>query len=282
MLTTAQIEHSVIWACKQEVYAPKPGNVNCFSGSDTMQAQDFINSAYAIAPVMAHNNLSVGNMILQAITATRRVVNCNTNLGIVLLFAPMCKAVQRCHHIDGLPMLLADVLNNLSVDDTRKCYQAIRLAAPGGMGLQAQQDINNEPDITLKEAMALAKNYDTIAAQYLNNYQQIWQLTLPSFISAIKSGENVVWACNFAYLSLLAEMLDSLICRKYGIECAQEVMFKAKEITNKLCKNKPLSYFEADIISLDTELKQKRINPGTTADMTAIALLVYAFGQALC
>ena len=88
MLAEKTIEACIIWACEHEVSAPKPGNVNCYSGGHNMQLQDFIKSAHAIAPVMAQKGLSVGELILQGIQGTRTVVSCNTNLGIVLLFAP--------------------------------------------------------------------------------------------------------------------------------------------------------------------------------------------------
>jgi len=58
-------------------------------------------------------------------------------------------------------------------------------------------------------------------------------------------------------------------------------MNESKEMLRKLNGNNKLSQIESDIILLDKELKQKAINPGTTADMTAATLLVYAFEQAL-
>ncbi|NQY27404.1 MAG: triphosphoribosyl-dephospho-CoA synthase [Piscirickettsiaceae bacterium] len=281
MLTVEQIEQCVIWACEKEVSAPKPGNVNCFSGGHNMQIEDFINSAHAIAPVLARTDLSVGQIILQSIIATRTVVNCNTNLGIVLLFAPLCKAIQNCDEIDHLPIELEKVLNNLSIQDAIDCYQGIRLAEAGGLGNSEQQDINEEPSITLKEAMFLAKDYDSIAAQYINNYHDIWQTGLPNLTSAINCGESVVWASAFAYLNLLSALPDTLICRKKGLECAQEIQRKAGKIIDFSLEINQLSSFELDVISWDNELKQKAINPGTTADLTAATLLIRAFGQAL-
>ncbi len=281
MLTVEQIEYCVIWACENEVSAPKPGNVNCFSGGHNMQIEDFINSAHAIAPVLARSDLSVGEMILQAIQATRTVVDCNTNLGIVLLFAPLCKAVQEIDNIEQLPTELEKVLNNLSIQDAIDCYQGIRLADAGGLGKSEQQDINEEPIITLKEAMFLAKDYDSIAAQYINNYQDIWQIGLPNLTSAINCGESVVWAGAFAYLKLLSRIPDTLICRKQGKECALDVQEKAGSLVNFSLKNNRLSNFESHVISWDNELKQEAINPGTTADLTATTLLISAFGQML-
>ena len=281
MLTVEQIEQCVAWACEKEVSAPKPGNVNCFSGGHNMQVADFIKSAHAIAQSLSQPDRPVGQMILQAIKATRTVVDCNTNLGIVLLFAPLCKAIQHCNHIEQLPIELEKVLNNLSIEDAIDCYQAIRLAEAGGLGTSDQQDINNEPTITLKDAMFLAKDYDSIAAQYINNYQDIWQIGVPNLTSAINCGESVVWAGAFAYLNLLSVLSDTLICRKQGMECAKEVQSKASELIDFSLEINQLSNFESQIISWDNELKQRAINPGTTADLTATTLLVYAFEQAL-
>ncbi|MFW5450996.1 MAG: triphosphoribosyl-dephospho-CoA synthase [Methylophagaceae bacterium] len=277
MLNTNQLQQCIIWACEQEVSAPKPGNVNCFSDGHNMAVQNFIDSAHAIAPILAQTNSNVGEMILQAITATRTVVNCNTNLGIVLLFAPLCIAIQNCQKFEQLSHQLKKVLENLTIDDAKKCYQAIRLAEAGGLSEYEQQDINSSPTVTLREAMALAQDRDTIAAQYLNNYHEIFHIGRPNFITAINSGENVEWASAFAYLKLLSNIPDSLICRKQGLECARRIMEEAKKISDKVTDNNHLSGFEAVIIQWDNKLKLKAINPGTTADLTAATLLIYAF-----
>jgi len=58
-------------------------------------------------------------------------------------------------------------------------------------------------------------------------------------------------------------------------------MKEAQRLAQKMNGNKKLSHFKADIVLWDKELKRKAINPGTTADMTAAILLVYAFEQAL-
>ncbi|RKZ89086.1 MAG: triphosphoribosyl-dephospho-CoA synthase [Gammaproteobacteria bacterium] len=282
MLSTSIIHNCIVWACEQEVSAPKPGNVNCLSDGHNMQVADFINSAHAIAPIMSQPNITVGEMILQAITATRKIVDCNTNLGIVLLFAPLCVAIQHCTKFEQLSKALDKVLNNLSIDDAKLCYQAIRLAEAGGMGKVEQHDIQSRPTITLKQAMEMAKKRDSVARQYVNNYDEILSIGLPNLTSAINCGESVEWATAFAYLRFLSSIPDTLICRKQGLKCAQQVTEKARLLTDKISKNKKLSQLSVDIILWDNELKHKAINPGTTADMTAATLLVYAFEQTFC
>ncbi|WP_417511792.1 triphosphoribosyl-dephospho-CoA synthase [Methylophaga sp.] len=281
MLSESDLIDAVFWACEQEVSAPKPGNVNVISDGHNMVVEDFIKSAHAIAPVMAKPDLTVGERILQSIQATRRVVNCNTNLGIVLLFAPLCQAVQSCETFDELPERLQVVLNNLTVDDAIDCYQAIRLAEAGGLGKQDQQDISAVPTITLLEAMDLAKNRDQIAQQYINNFNTLWDLTLPSLTKAINSGESVEWATAFAYLKLLSKALDSLISRKQSTALATKVSERAKQFVIQIEETGNVeTHFDA-LTHWDKELKEKAINPGTSADLIAATLLLYKFKQLL-
>ena len=160
MLSESAIKDAVFWACEQEVKAPKPGNVNCFSDGHNMASDDFIRSAHAIAPIMAKPGLTVGERILHSVQATREVVDCNTNLGIVLLFAPLCTAVQNSEDFSELPEVLQQVLASLTIEDARLCYQAIRMAEAGGMGKSNEQDIADEPTVTLLQAMEMAQNRD--------------------------------------------------------------------------------------------------------------------------
>ena len=281
MLDTEQLEKAIFWACEHEVCSPKPGNVNCYSPGHNMQLEDFIKSARAIAPVLSQAEPSVGQLILQSIKATRSVVNCNTNLGIVLLFAPLCKAVHNCESIEQLPESLNTVLLNLDVNDAIDCFEAIRLAEAGGLGVNEQHDINTQPTISLLAAMDYAKNYDNIAKQYTNNFKDILQSGLPHLTEAINYGESIEWASAFAYLKLLSLIPDTLISRKHGMGCAESVLEHSACILVKVSENNRLSHFERDIKAWDKELKKKAINPGTTADMTAATLLIYAFEQML-
>ncbi len=281
MLEAEQLEKAIFWACEHEVRAPKPGNVNCYSAGHDMQLVDFIKSAQAISPVLSQSELPVGQLILQSIKATQTVVGCNTNLGIVLLFAPLCKAIHKCDDIHQLPKALETVLSNLDVNDAIDCFQAIRLANAGGLGTSEKYDINSQPTITLLQAMEHAKHYDSIAKQYSNNFENVFRSGFLHLTEAINYGESVEWASAFAYLNLLSLIPDTLVCRKYGLKRAESVMEHAGEILEKVNKNNKLSHLEQVIIAWDKELKQKAINPGTTADMTAASLLIYAFEQML-
>lgn len=279
-LNRHQIQQAIIWACEQEVKAPKPGNVNCFSDGHNMEIDDFLKSAHAIAEPLTDPSLNVGDRIHQAVIATRKVVDCNTNLGIVLLFAPLCKAIEICDG-ENLSTALKKVLTELTVDDAIACYKGIQLADAGGMGKAEQEDIHSTPTVTLKQAMEIAQNRDSIALQYCNNYQQIFELGLKNLTSEINSGKTVEWAIALAYLTILSNLPDTLIIRKNGLGQAQAVSKKAGTLLTKMKKLNTLESFVKDAIAWDRELKSQAINPGTSADMIAATLLLFRFQSLL-
>jgi triphosphoribosyl-dephospho-CoA synthase len=279
-LNRNQIKQAIIWACEQEVNAPKPGNVNCFSDGHNMEIDDFLKSAHAIAEPLTDPTLNVGEKIHQAVKATRKVVDCNTNLGIVLLFSPLCKAMEICNAED-LSIALKKVLADLTIEDAIECYKGIQLAEAGGMGKSEQEDIYSTPTVTLKQAMKIAQNRDNIALQYCNNYQQIYELGLKNLTSEINSGKTVEWAIALAYLTILTNLPDTLIIRKNGLGQAQAVSKKAGLLLNKMKKLNRLESFIEDAIAWDRELKSQAINPGTSADMIAATLLLHRFQNLL-
>src|SRR5690242_14660894 len=83
-----------IAACELELRALKPGNVHDFAAGHGMTVDDFAASAEVSAGPLCRPGASVGERILGAIRATRERVGCNTNLGIVLLAAPLVAAAE--------------------------------------------------------------------------------------------------------------------------------------------------------------------------------------------
>ena len=113
----------VTLACMLEVSAPKPGNVHRGADFDDLSFYDFIQSAAVIGPVFEqHEQLGLGELILAAVEATRSVVSTNTNLGLILLMAPLAKAST----LDQAG--IQAVLSNLNSDDADLTYQAIAKA----------------------------------------------------------------------------------------------------------------------------------------------------------
>jgi triphosphoribosyl-dephospho-CoA synthase len=252
-------------ACILDVASGKPGNVDFAHRHHDMSAVDFLLSAAAIAPVLEQAPFQpIGRTILDSIRATRRVTNANTNLGILLLLAPLASVPASIDLKSGL----IQALKRLSVDDSRMAYEAIRLAQPGGLGKVEQQDVSHEPTVSLREAMALAANRDMIALQYTNDFAQVFEAAEILREELARTEFGLRYTIRNTYLRLLAKYPDSLVARKSGPVAADRVSLLAKraiesrdnhERINALSKLRNLSPAE---------------NPGTTADFVTASLFV--------
>ena len=139
-------------ACLLEASAPKPGNVSPGRHFRDARYEDFLASAAAIGPALARaGERPLGATVLAGVEATGRWTRSNTNLGIVLLLAPLARAGLRGEPApaarDALRAALGRVLEATTVADARDVYAAIRRAAPGGLGRSAEQDVAAEPTV---------------------------------------------------------------------------------------------------------------------------------------
>src|SRR3989441_1042037 len=141
-------------ACLLEVSAPKPGNVSPFASFRDATYEDFLASAAAIGPALvAAGERSLGATIRAGVEATARWAPSNTNLGLVLLLAPLARAALRPGEM-SLRAQVAATLAATTVADARDAYVAIRSAAPGGLGRASEQDVASTPTATLRDAIA--------------------------------------------------------------------------------------------------------------------------------
>ncbi len=256
-------------ACIWEATARKVGNVHPERDFADLTYLDFLVSAYAIAPVIAEA-APVGERILHAIRETRKVVTTNTNLGIVLLLAPLA-AVPR--EIPLRPGVEA-VLRNLDVADARAVFEAIRLAIPGGIGRAESQDVHDEPTLPLRAIMALAQDRDLIARQYANGYADVFDLGVPVLLEGLRRGDDLETAIQRCHLHWLAALPDSLILRKRGVAEAEEARRRAAET---LASGWPdTDAGRAACAAFDAWLcaAGHSRNPGASADLVAACLFV--------
>lgn len=275
LLAPTQLAEAIRWACIAELDALKPGNVGRHADGHGMQIQDFLLSAEAVSPVLARPGLGVGERILLAIRATRSVVDCNTNLGIVLLCAPLAHAALHRRPRQTLRHALSETLAGLGVDDAMLAYEAIRLAAPAGLGSVAEGDVaESSPDIDLLQAMRLAAGRDRIAAQYSSQYADVFERALPRYSTALFRCGSRQWAVVATYLDLLAGMPDTHIERKHGHDTAQQVSAAAARLAQVLNRHGPSEQLRDRLLQFDTELKGRGINPGASADLTVATLMV--------
>lgn len=261
-------------ACRLDVEVRKPGNVSIASAGHRMHAQQFIASAEAAQHALFTPGLPTGRRIELAVAATQSAVNCNTNLGILLLAAPIAAALEREPQARTVPQLrgaIASVLQTLDVDDAAAAFRAIAQANPGGLGRSEQQDVAEAPTLDLRRAMALAAHRDSIARQYATGYADLFDVGLPAFAAA----DGPTASVQHAYLSFLARWPDSHIVRKLGEPAAHSVMRQARGWLERAMRGECLDTSEA-FAQWDLQLKRTGINPGTSADLTVAAAMLHA------
>jgi triphosphoribosyl-dephospho-CoA synthase len=259
-------------ACLLEASAPKPGNVSPARHFADVRYEHFLASAAAIGGSFAGaGTRRVGETILGAANATSRWTRSNTNLGIVLLLAPLARAAANG---GDLRDALRAVLDATTVDDARDVYAAIRLASPGGLGEAQDQDVANEPTVTLLEAMRLAADHDGIAREYATAFATTFDTAVPALVRARADGLSWDDGVVETFMTVLAASPDTHIARRGGMELAADISQRAADVlraggVRSADGRKALGYF-------DHSLRDPRNvgNPGTTADLTAAAIFV--------
>ena len=261
-------------ACLLELEAIKPGNVGHHADGHGMTVKQFQKSAIASSAPLFEASGGVGDRILCAIQATRKAVGDNTNLGIILLVAPIAEALCEHGYSANLKAHVSTQLQSLTLTDAKHAYKAIQLALPGGMGQVEQEDVSNEPSVTLLEAMQMSADRDQIAEQYSTGYKGIFEHNLPIYREFLDKWGSLEWATTAVFLSQWLRQPDSLIIRKKGLLKAREINDMIAPLASQVLASKDPMEYKPSLLSLDSELKKIGINPGTTADLTVATLFV--------
>jgi triphosphoribosyl-dephospho-CoA synthase len=271
--TADEVAAAVQIACLLEAHAPKPGNVSPGRAFADISYDDFVASAAAIgAPFARAAALPLGALVREAIEATARWAPSNTNLGIVLLLAPLAKAALASVGSTNLRAAVATVLDATTVDDAREVYAAIRLANPGGLGRASDQDVAREPTQSLRDVMRLAADRDGIAREYDTGFAVTFDTGAPALRQARADGLGWDDAIVETFLTLLASAPDTHIARRAGRDRAASVSRLA--VTVLADGGVRSDAGRLAVARFDRSLRDERnsANPGTTADLTAAAI----------
>ena len=265
-----RVAAAYIEACLAELDAPKPGNVHRFAPGHRMEVADFVRSAEASAAPIASRGARVGTRVRAAVEAALKAVGQNTNLGIILLCAPLAAAAEA----EDAPLrpALATVLDHLDRADAQDVFAAIAAANPGGLGRASRHDVNAPAVATLREAMAEAADRDRIARQYVTGYEDIFSLGLPALATARGRRSDARWSTLAVYLTFLAAMPDTHIVRKFDMGVAEAVRRRAVDWCDALTAARDPEALSDGLLNWDGELKSRGINPGTSADLTVATL----------
>lgn len=275
---------------------PKPGNVHRTQDFDDMFYEDFLISGTVLREsleIAAYNaskyypnmldKIQIGDAILQAIKTTNNLVNTNTNLGISMLLVPIsagCGALEHEESIYNLPKMVDIIMKNTRSDDAVALTKAIRLAQAGGLdNYDSDYDVNDQNtidniiknNVNLYDLFNMSAQYDRISYELVNGLPVISKIGYPTYCKyEDEYSKNDVTL--EIYLTILSKVPDTLITRKYGEDAAENVTKRAQDIlkSTEIATKERLN----EIKKFDKYLRQKKYNPGTTADFTAASLFV--------
>src|SRR5215831_16663490 len=260
-------------ACRDELVAPKPGNVHVFAKGHRLDVTDFERSAAAAAGPLTASGQRVGARILGAVEATASAVKTNTNLGIILLCAPLAAAAETSS--PDLRSAVSRSLRELDKADAEFAFQAIVRASPAGLGRSDRHDVFAPATASLREAMAEAADRDRIAQQYVTDFADVFELGEPLLVATLARSVDRRLGTLVTYLGFLSAFPDSHIVRKHGPTVAHEIRDHAVSLAALAQRARRLEDILKDVLAWDAALKKANINPGTSADLTVATLFAY-------
>ncbi len=261
-----------------DIDALKPGNVGRHGSGHGMECADFIRSAQAVTPFLCDRRLGIGRKILSSVEATMAEVRCNTNLGMVLLMAPIIRVFQEHGPQVNFRQTVKSTLKSLGRQEAQDIFAAIRLANPGGLGKVDRYDVNSPVEIDIYSAMDAARDRDLVALQYANGYREVMDLGVKCLQNRHDRGNSLEWAVVACYLMYMASFPDSHIRRKHGIETAEQVTKRTKPVLEQFMRYDDPEDAREVLMILDRELKASGLNPGACADLTVASLLLFRLG----
>lgn len=239
-----------------------------------MTVEDFLASAYASAEIISDPALKLGERIHRSIIATREAVAMNTNLGTVLLCAPIATAVDSGKP-ENLQSSISNVIVETGVSDAEAILEAIRIAAPSGLSKSELYDVCEPASADILTIMKEAQTYDMIARQYSNGFGEIFDFGFEQIEEGTAAGLNDSDVVTKVYLAYLSRFLDTHIVRQHGKSVAGEIRKSAGQLYNEFQSVNSAEAMHQHLLRVDADWKTNDINPGTSADLTVATLFAY-------
>ena len=263
---------------------PKPGNVHRTRDYDDMVFEDFVISGIVIGDTIRKactdvdvENPELGKYILQAVAETDRWIKNNTNLGIVMMTTPIAVAASISESFEDIRENVKLLMGNTSVEDACDLYDAINIADAGGMGDQDEYDVASDSakqelrdnNQTMYDVLKISAPWDMLAREMTSDMPAVFEIGYPTY-HKLSNEKTQNEACVLTFLTILSQVPDTLISRKYGSDDA----LKVSMMTRDLLKLSGSDDFMDKVSEFDDFLYKNKYNPGTTADLTAASIFV--------
>jgi triphosphoribosyl-dephospho-CoA synthase len=282
---------------------PKPGNVHRTADFKGTRYEHFLASVVALASSFRKaaergvqvakkeidfSEIGIGELIKSAVEHVKAwQTGGNTLLGTIILLMPMASAAgmtldQGKFSVARLRKKTRLVVKSTTSRDAVNLYDAISIAKPGGIGKTPKLDVTDptskeiilRDNITLFDVFKVSSGWDSISSEWVNNYTITFDLGYPCFVNALKETRDINTATVHTFLEILSEVPDTLIARKLGSARAKEVSAQAKRVLDAGGLTTPEGREELSRFDKELRDSEHRLNPGTTADLTAAVLAV--------
>ncbi|MCW4025026.1 MAG: triphosphoribosyl-dephospho-CoA synthase [Candidatus Bathyarchaeota archaeon] len=285
-----------------EVSAEKPGNVNLVSGFEGTRVEHFFASSIAAGPSFqeaANRGIAISQKTLEPSRAGLGELirwgvadidvwqhGGNTLLGTIMLFEPLAVAAGMTPmKVDGtfdltvLRKNLDIAVRATTAEDSVYLYEAIDIANPSGLNGAPDLSVKDEDskqrlikeNVSLFKVFDIAKSYDDICSEWVNNFPITFDLAYPYLMEQLKT-KPLKTAIVHTFLKILSEKPDTFIARKVGKEKTKIFSLGAKAVLD--AGGVDTDDGRKALAEFDCQLREGGNNytPGTTADMTAATL----------
>lgn len=262
-------------ACVRELKTLKPGNVHRHAEGHGMTVENFLTSAFVTAPIISDPTLKLSERILHSVNVTQKAVAMNTNLGTILLCAPIATAID--HGSSGdLRLSISDVIKQTGIGDAEEILEAIRLAAPSGLSEVDMHDVREPASANIHTIMNEARSKDMIARQYSDGFGEIFGFGFRQIEEGTTAGLSDCDVVTKVYLGYLSQFPDTHIVRQHGISIAEDIRKNAGQFYRDFESESCAEALRERLMHADATWKANDINPGTSADLTVATIFAYA------
>jgi len=269
-----------------ELVSPKPGNVSRFQDLSELGLDQFLASVASLAipfHEIASGKVAVGEGVLNAVQRMSEAQGGgNTHLGAILLIAPMAAAAT-ARTPEDIQSSLKGVLEGLTPGDGHYLHDAIAMVHPALPPVK-EFDVYGTPaemfeNVSVLEWMAGGVEPGTqpnsIAREYVTNFEFTFERSHP-FLHETLERASLEDAITHCFLWILSEQTDTLLIARHGKEEAEKVTALVKEIME--AGGYLTDEGQKMAAGLNSELVERGMNPGTSADLVTAAIYVELLG----
>ncbi|RLI38455.1 ATP--dephospho-CoA triphosphoribosyl transferase CitG [Candidatus Bathyarchaeota archaeon] len=229
----------------------------------------------------------------------------NTHLGVSLLFTPLAVAAGLTYSTNGrieaevLRENVKKVMAATTSKDAENVYDAILAAKSAALGRLERNDVPDlmdreakrkleERQLTLYDVMVASSKWDNISREWASGMEICFQTGYPTIIKTYHETGNPNTAVVHTFLTIVSKHPDTFIARKVGIKETPNIEQAVKiglkrtkwiaETAWRILKKGGLTTDEGTMAlqAFDKRLQARggMFNPGTSADLTAGALMI--------